>query len=153
MALITVFLQRRTGEPDDILRVFFHRNEGCYEVKYRDGDVNEVSSVRMGITDVWHYLAHLLYMLGVDTCPFRFIQLSCAGFPSVVYPIVDLDWGGLTCSHVLSVFYFALNDWVIQDVGGIPSVRSSGTTTARDEDNDSVGTPPPPPPPLRRASP
>lgn len=120
-------MRRGSREPDDVLRVYY-RPDGVYRVNYRDGDANTSYSCEYTGRELWTYLLNLFYMVTIDAYPFRQVQISGAGYPSVIYSIADLEYGNSPWSNLMDVVWSScFTEWTTP--ADTPSELSSQTTT------------------------
>lgn len=91
MSDLQLFLHRRhTGERDDEIRVWRRAND-TFLLHYTDGESRRTYSQVYSKDGFRGYIWTLLYLLTVDSDPFRYIQVNGVGFPSILVSLSEFD--------------------------------------------------------------
>lgn len=90
MAILTVFIQRRTNFPDDQIIVGTHNGRNFY-LNYIDRDSRVRQSFDSDVHGVIDYFYNLFDMLLMDDEPFHSIQFNLPTYPIVLFNIDKLN--------------------------------------------------------------
>ena len=135
---LSVFLVRN-GQPDDTIRVLRVR-DGGFRVHYYDGESRVRYTRTMTPNELQWYFAVTLSMLTTDIMPFRHVQVSAPGYPSVMYAVGDLETNGSGWTQFTQVVgqFIQGPPWVTEFEDGAPSEPSDGTSDEDDGDTEPV---------------
>ena len=129
MTDLQLFLQRRqVGERDDEVRIWRRAND-TFSLEYTEGEHGRMNTQVYSREGVRGYLWTLMYLLTIDSDPFRYLQIIGVGFPSVLVSISDLDPGTPAWSSVFAILQsFVDGHWsTTQSATSIPRVPSRQT--------------------------
>lgn len=92
MLKATIYLQRKTGEGDDILKIYEDElYVEMYRLVYEAPDIRKKNQFYLSRHLVGNYISDFLTSLRDDSDPFEYIQLSTVIHPTVLYHISDLE--------------------------------------------------------------
>lgn len=105
MTDLQLFLHRRgVGERDDEVRIW-RRADDTFLLHYTEGEHGRTNSQVYSREGVRGYLWTLMYLLTIDSDPFRYVQVTGVGFPSILVSIGELESGSPAWSSVFSILY------------------------------------------------
>lgn len=139
--LVIFLLRYGVREPDDVIRV---RRVGSSEVRllYQNGEDQTRATFTTSRDGAFGYLWTLLYTISIDTDPFRYVQLTGIGFPSVMYSISELDPNSPTWTTMITILRsFLYQDWHVIPISNASRLGQSRRTTSVEQNNRSSSVP------------
>ena len=92
MSNILSFYVQKTGQRDDVIRVFSVADApDMFRVKYTPNDGNHSYTFYYNKHRVETYIETMIHTMSSDVEPFSYFQVATAISPSVVYNVADLE--------------------------------------------------------------
>lgn len=120
-------LRREHRVADDTIRVW-RRPENTFFLTYTDGETGRVHTHTYTKDAFRGYMWMVLYMLTIDSDPFRYLQVNGVGFPSILVSLSEFDTLSPTWTAVNAVIgSFAEGFWTTRPRVSVPSGPSRQT--------------------------